>query len=45
MVLMGKLRQKEVIIMISFFFGFVIGSLCGVFSLALLVGGKCDGKK
>lgn len=31
--------------MISFFCGFVIGSLCGVFSLALLVAGKCGDKK
>lgn len=31
--------------MLSFFCGFVIGSLCGVFSLALLVAGKCGGKK
>lgn len=30
--------------MISFFCGFVVGSLCGVFSLALLVAGKCGGK-
>ena len=43
--LMGKILQKEVIIMISFFCGFIIGSLCGVFSLALLVAGKCGGKK
>lgn len=31
--------------MISFFCGFVIGSLCGVLSLALLVAGKYGGKK
>ena len=31
--------------MIRFFCGFVIGSLCGVFSLALLVAGKSGGKK
>lgn len=31
--------------MISFFCGFGIGSLCGVFSHALLVAGKCGGKK
>ena len=31
--------------MISFFCGFVIGALCGVFSLALLVARKCGGKK
>lgn len=31
--------------MISFFCGFVIGSLFGVFTLALLVAGKCGGKK
>lgn len=43
--LMVKIRQKEVIMMISFFCGFVIGSLSGVFSLALLVAGKCGGKK
>lgn len=30
--------------MISFFCGFAIGAMCGVFSLALLVSGKSGGK-
>ena len=45
MMVTDKIQQKVVRIMISFFCGFVIGSLCGVFSLALLVAGKCGGKK
>lgn len=31
--------------MISFFCGFGIGAMCGVFSLALLVAGKGGGKR
>ena len=42
---MDKIQQKVVRMMIRLFCGFVIGSLCGVFSLALLVAGKCGGKK
>lgn len=45
MVLIGKVRQKEVIMMTNFLYGFVIGSLCGMFSLALLVARKYGGKK
>lgn len=40
-----KIQQKVVRMMISFFCGFLIGALCGVFSLALLVAGKGGDKK